>query len=61
VLLGVIAVVLLTIGAPEPMLFLGTTGFALSGPVGAAWRVATIRRRRRAGPPASATASDVSA
>ncbi len=60
VLLGLIVVALLTIGAPVPMLFLGTTSFALSGPVGAAWRIATTRRRRAGGPP-SAAATDVRA
>jgi hypothetical protein len=33
VLLGLIAIVLLTIGAHQPMLFLILGGFALSGPV----------------------------
>ncbi|MGH7895330.1 MAG: CDP-diacylglycerol--serine O-phosphatidyltransferase [Candidatus Binatia bacterium] len=62
VLLALIVIVLLTIGAPEPMLFLGTSGFALSGPVGALWRLVTIRRRRAAGgPPGAATATDVRA
>lgn len=57
VLLALIAVALLTIGAHQPMLFLGMTGFALSGPAGALWRLLRRRRRRGAagGPPASAT------
>jgi len=49
VLLGLIAVALLTIGAHQPMLFLGMTGFALSGPLSALWR--STRRRRRHGQP----------
>ena len=60
VLLGVIALALLTIGAPQVMLFLGVTGFALSGPVTWVWRWAAKRRRRAGGPPSSA-ASDVPA
>lgn len=59
VLLGLIAIVLLTIGAPEPMLFLGTTGFALSGPAGTLWRVVQRRRRRAGGgPPMAASAGE---
>jgi CDP-diacylglycerol--serine O-phosphatidyltransferase len=56
VLLGLIAVILLTIGAHQPMLFLILTGFALSGPV--TWLGRTVARRRRRGsgvPPASAS------
>ena len=62
VLLGVIGIVLLTIGAPAPMLFLVMTGFALSGPAGALVR--RIRRRRRrtaAGPPTAAPTAGISA
>jgi CDP-diacylglycerol--serine O-phosphatidyltransferase len=59
VLLGIIAVALLTIGAPQPMLFLGMTGFALSGPVGAIWRLA--RRRRRRATTSAGSATNVSA
>lgn len=43
VLLGLIIVLVLTIGAPEAMLFLGITGYAVSGPV-----VALVRRLRAA-------------
>jgi CDP-diacylglycerol--serine O-phosphatidyltransferase len=60
VLLALIAVVLLTIGAHQPMLFLGLTGFALSGPVTWLWR-SVAKRRRRAGGAPPASASDVSA
>jgi CDP-diacylglycerol--serine O-phosphatidyltransferase len=58
VLLGLIAVALLTIGAHQPMLFLGMWGFALSGPAGAAWRLRRLRGRHGAGGP---PAVDVSA
>jgi CDP-diacylglycerol--serine O-phosphatidyltransferase len=47
VLLGLLAVILLTIGAPEAMLFLGVVGYALSGPVAS---VARLFRRRKATP-----------
>jgi CDP-diacylglycerol---serine O-phosphatidyltransferase len=56
VLLGLIAIVLLTIGAHQPMLFLVMVGFALSGPVGAVWRFVR-RRRRRGGTGASGAAA----
>ena len=59
VLLGAIAVGLLTIGAPQVMLFLGLTGFALSGPFTWVWRQ-LAKRRRRAGV-SSAPPADVSA
>jgi len=51
-LLGCIVVLMLTIGAPQPMLFLGSTTYALSGPVGLAIRVLGGRRRRPRGAPA---------
>jgi CDP-diacylglycerol--serine O-phosphatidyltransferase len=60
VLLVLIGIALLTIGAHQPMFFLGFTAFALSGPVAALWRMRR-RRRRAPGPPASAAAGDVSA
>jgi CDP-diacylglycerol--serine O-phosphatidyltransferase len=61
VLLGLIAVVLLTIGAHQPMLFLGLTGFALSGPVTWLWRQVMRRRRRGGGSSGSEATRDVSA
>src|SRR5262249_21193559 len=61
VLLGAIALALLTIGAPQAMLLLGVTGFALSGPVAWLWRWAAKRRKRAGGSPSSASASDVPA
>jgi CDP-diacylglycerol--serine O-phosphatidyltransferase len=61
VLLGAIALALLTIGAPQVMLFLGLTGFALSGPVVWVWRQLGKRRRRAAGGASSAPPADVSA
>ncbi len=51
VLLALIVLIMLTIGAPEVMLFIGITGYALSAPAAAAWRL--LRRRRMvATPPA---------
>ena len=61
VLLGMIAIILLTIGAPEPMLFLGMYGFALSGPMAAVWRFARRRARGGGSPPAAVSTSGVSA
>lgn len=61
VLLGLIAIVLLTLGAHQPMLFLGLTGFALSGPVTWVWRYVAKRRRRGRGMPPSAEARDMPA
>ena len=43
VLLGLIVLLVLTIGAPEAMLFLGITGYAFSGPI-----LALVRRLRAA-------------
>src|SRR5262249_56965638 len=60
VLLGLILLIMLTIGAPEVMLFVGITGYALSAPVMALWRLA--RRRRHpvpAAPPADASLAPV--
>jgi CDP-diacylglycerol--serine O-phosphatidyltransferase len=48
VLLGLIFVAMVTVGAPEVMLFLGVTSYALSGPVSAVVRA--IGRRRRLPP-----------
>jgi CDP-diacylglycerol---serine O-phosphatidyltransferase len=58
VLLGLIAIILLTIGAHQPMLFLCIVGFALSGPAGSLWRFARRRQRRAGDPPRAASASD---
>ena len=58
VLLALIAVALLTIGAHQPMLFLGMTGFAMSGPLSGFWRSVQKRRRRNRpvlAPPPGAT------
>jgi CDP-diacylglycerol--serine O-phosphatidyltransferase len=44
VLLVLIGLIALTIGAPELTLFLGITGYALSAPVAALWRVVRGRR-----------------
>jgi CDP-diacylglycerol--serine O-phosphatidyltransferase len=44
VLLGLIFVAAVTVGAPEPMLFVGAVGYALSGPAGGVTRL--IARRR---------------
>jgi CDP-diacylglycerol--serine O-phosphatidyltransferase len=46
VLVGLIVLILLTLGAPVPMLFLGIMTYALSGPV--AWGMRLARHRRRA-------------
>lgn len=46
VLLGLIGLAILGIGAPEPVLFLVVTGYVLSAPLVAAWRLA----RGRPGP-----------
>jgi CDP-diacylglycerol---serine O-phosphatidyltransferase len=46
VLVGLIVLILLTLGAPVPMLFLGIMTYALSGPV--AWGIRLARHRRRA-------------
>ncbi len=60
VLLGVIALALLTIGEPRVMLFVGLTGFALSGPFTWLWRQLG-KRRRRASAASSVPPADVSA
>src|SRR5438309_10370762 len=44
VLLGVLLVAYLTFGAPQVMLFLGTVGYAVSGPLATAFRWMTGRR-----------------
>ena len=46
VLIGLIVLIMLTIGAPEPMLFLVITTYALSGPAILAGRILSGRRRR---------------
>jgi CDP-diacylglycerol--serine O-phosphatidyltransferase len=46
VLLALIVLIMLTIGAPEVMLFVGITSYALSAPATALWRL--VRGRRRA-------------
>jgi CDP-diacylglycerol--serine O-phosphatidyltransferase len=62
VLLALIFLIMLTIGAPEAVLFLGAAGYALSGPLGLAARA--LQRRRPApgaveeGPPTRAVALD---
>jgi CDP-diacylglycerol--serine O-phosphatidyltransferase len=57
VLLGLIFLIMLTIGAPEAMLFLGITGYALSGPI--ALLVRRLRKlRRRRGPSTTPEAAD---
>ena len=55
VLLALIFLIMLTIGAPEVMLFVGITSYALSAPVTTLWRLA--RRRRRQVPAAPADTS----
>jgi CDP-diacylglycerol--serine O-phosphatidyltransferase len=52
VLLALIVLIMLTIGAPEVMLFVGITSYALSAPATWLWRV--VRRRRSAPAPAAA-------
>jgi hypothetical protein len=47
VLLFLIVLGMLTIGAPQPMIFLGITTYALSGPVALAWRLTFGRRHAR--------------
>ncbi len=54
VLLGLIFCVMVAIGAPEVMLFLGTLAYALSGPVVLLVRVLATGRRRRAAQAAGA-------
>jgi CDP-diacylglycerol--serine O-phosphatidyltransferase len=44
VLLGLIVLIMLTIGAPEPMLFLGITAYVFSAPVTFLWRMLTGRK-----------------
>ena len=51
VLLALIVLIMLTIGAPEVMLFLGIIGYALSAPTVCLWRL--LRRRRSAPAPAT--------
>ncbi|HLK11057.1 MAG TPA: CDP-diacylglycerol--serine O-phosphatidyltransferase [Candidatus Binatia bacterium] len=48
VLLGLVFLVMVTVGAPEVMLFLGMVTYALSGPVVLIVRLLTTGRRRRA-------------
>jgi len=55
VLLGLILLIMLTIGAPEVMLFLGITSYALSAPATWLWR---LMRRRRAAPAPVQTAEE---
>jgi CDP-diacylglycerol--serine O-phosphatidyltransferase len=54
VLLGLIFCVMVAIGAPEVMLFLGTLAYALSGPVVLLARLLATGRRRRAAQAAGA-------
>lgn len=53
VLLGALCIVVFTIAEPELMLFVGATGYALSGPLGATLRFVSRRRHARPGPPAA--------
>jgi CDP-diacylglycerol--serine O-phosphatidyltransferase len=46
VLVGLIVLVMLTVGAPELMLFLGIASYALSAPLVWLWRLVARRRRR---------------
>jgi CDP-diacylglycerol---serine O-phosphatidyltransferase len=55
VLLGLILLIMLTIGAPEVMLFVGITSYALSAPATWLWR---LMRRRRAAPAPVQTAEE---
>jgi len=48
VLLGLIVLIMLTIGAPQVMFFLGVTTYALSGPVTLLVRLLSWRRRKAA-------------
>src|SRR4029450_6785104 len=48
VLLALIVLIMLTIGAPEVMLFVGITGYALSAPLTAAWGLSFGRRSVKA-------------
>ncbi len=57
VLLGLIFLIMLTIGAPEAMLFLGITGYALSGPIALLGRRLRKLRSRR-GPSTTPEAAD---
>jgi CDP-diacylglycerol--serine O-phosphatidyltransferase len=50
VLLGLVLLLMLMIGAPQPMLFLGIGTYALSGPIGLVFRLATAGRRRQRTP-----------
>jgi CDP-diacylglycerol--serine O-phosphatidyltransferase len=53
VLLALIVLIMLTIGAPEVVLFVGITGYALSAPLAAVGRL--VRGRREATPSPTAT------
>jgi CDP-diacylglycerol--serine O-phosphatidyltransferase len=53
VLLGVLCIVMLTIAEPEMMLFVVSTTYALSGPLGAMLRFVNRRRFARRPPPAA--------
>jgi CDP-diacylglycerol---serine O-phosphatidyltransferase len=57
VLLALIVLIMLTIGAPEVTLFLGITGYALSAPVAALWRLVRGRRRATTSPAATGDAA----
>src|SRR5438093_5629487 len=58
VLLGMILLIALLIGAPEPTLFAGIMSYALSGPAVLVARLATGRRRARAPAPEVAVVLD---
>jgi CDP-diacylglycerol--serine O-phosphatidyltransferase len=59
VLLGLILLLMMTIAAPQPMLFLGIMGYALSGPVVYVVRLLAGRRRLAAREPSPAPAVQV--
>jgi CDP-diacylglycerol---serine O-phosphatidyltransferase len=60
ILLALILLIMLTIGAPELMLFLGITGYALSAPATAVWRLVRGRRAVVARSAAPAAADEAS-
>lgn len=61
VLLGLIVLIMLTIGAPEPMLFLGITAYVFSAPATFGWRMVTGRAPAHLQAPATPPAADVTA
>lgn len=59
VLLGLILLIMLTIGAPEPMLFLGITAYVFSAPTTFLWRVLTGRKPPQSQAPQAPSEPDV--